>query len=149
MIITLFYQKTKYRAYFYMAASWFALMCFYMFNCFGFWFDSDFWIYACSFSFIPMGFFLDLMIDSITRQSIEPIKLTILTILSTSLVFLAFQPNAITSFPLENGDYGWDWNGNFKTAVMIISILPTITWTIYTIKLYFFAPSTEKAHALI
>jgi hypothetical protein len=88
------------------------------------------------------------LFDSVSRESVDPIKMLLIGIFSALLIYTSFETNSITYFPLSNGKYGWDWNGNFKITTILITSLVSLMWLYYCAKIYLNTPKRIKRNAL-
>ena len=131
-----------------MAISWYCLGFFYLTNVSAYLFDNSFRSYLNFYIFwIPMAIFMSLLIDQVSRENIDFVKMFFVGSLSTLLIYTSIQPNSTISFPLTNGLYGWDWNIDFKIATFLITTLVGIMWLFYCTKIYLNAPKTMKKNA--
>ncbi len=67
--------------------------------------------------YIPLGFGLVLIFDAISRESVDPLKILLVTALSTAVIFTSFDPNAVVPF-IANNPNKLD---NFKSTSVLIS----------------------------
>jgi len=134
-----------------MGISWILLGLFNVFNIFGFLAEGPiaiFWILVCSYLWIPIAFFISLLLDSISKDRIEPIKIGVVSGISVLLVYSSFESGAIVPLgPLQGGYMGWDWGGTFKISIILISAYVTIAFFYFCMKIYLNSPKTTKKHA--
>jgi hypothetical protein len=138
------YFRTRYDAHRLMALCWFWMGLFYLLNVLGYIYWSRFLMILSTFLWIPIGYSMIFLIDSISRDNIDFIKVGIISCFSTLLVYTGLQPDAISTFPLTNGQVGWDWAGFFRISVYIITTCVGISWTYYCVKIWMVAPPTMK-----
>jgi hypothetical protein len=132
-----------------MAVCWFCVGFFYLMNVVAYIFNNFFpLILISTYAWIPITFFMALLIYQVSRDNIDYIKMLIIGSLVTLLIYTSVQPNSTILFPLSNGGWGWDWNENFKIATILITALVGIMWLYYCIKIYINSPKSLKKYAL-
>jgi len=118
-ILTLIqYFKDKYSHLKYLAGMWASLTTWIVFQGIGdLLLDKKIHL-ICFYSIIIMGYYANLFVDSITRDSIDLFKMILMTIVSSVVVILSFSSDAViikwdatTPYPT--------FHGNFRTAALI------------------------------
>lgn len=147
LIITKQYLKTRYLAHGLMAIAWFFLDLFYIFNVLGYilW-AQPLWL-ICTFSWIPIAYSMVFLMDSLSRSNIDFFKTAVVSCAGAVLIYTGIQPDAFMPFTLSNGRIGWDWVGDFRNSVYLITTIVGFLWAYFCIKLWIFAPSTMKKPA--
>ena len=97
----------------------------------------------------PITFSIMLLVDSISRQSIDPKKLLIVTIVSTCLVVFSFDPTAVIINKDFFGESTPALSGRFDLAGSALFLLSGLFWLYYMAKIYLNAPVTIKRDSLI
>ena len=95
----------------------------------------------------PLTFSIMLLVDSISRQSIDPLKLFITTIVTTCLVIFAFEPNSVKINDSYLGEKAPALAGRFDIAGSLLFLLAGLFWLYYMAKIYLHAPSNIKRDA--
>ncbi|MFX1451458.1 MAG: hypothetical protein ACFFCM_11485 [Promethearchaeota archaeon] len=96
-----------------------------------------------------IGFFLILTYDLINGESINVIKIVILTILSTSAFFISFDYNSFNFTIFPNGDIGLLVGGNMRLVLTLLTAVIGIFSAYYTLKIYLNAPKKLKSYSLL
>ena len=125
------YLQKRYTTYLYVTFCWIFVGLFYFFNVLGYLFWNIYLMIGGTYLWIIVAYSLILLTDSISRVGRDPKKLVLVSASSAILVYTSLQPNSITTFLLENGDYGWDWQGDFKVSFMFLSIILMLLLTYY------------------
>ena len=103
----------------------------------------------CFYMLIPMGYLFILFIDSITRDSIDFLKFTIMTIASTAVVLLSFlEDEPIIIAPESDPKYP-TINGDFKIATGILIIFLILLSFYAWLKIYRHSPKNLKKYSLL
>ena len=106
----------------------------------------------CFYSLIGMGYFSNLFVDSLTRNSIDLKKMMLITISSTAVVIFSFLPDAMI---IETGtnpltgkliDYP-TMSGNFKTVAMVHMFLIICVALYGSLKILIYSPIMLKLYA--
>ena len=95
----------------------------------------------------PITFSIMLLVDSISRQNIDPLKLFITTIATTCLVVFAFEPNSVKINDSYLGEKAPALAGRFDIAGSLIFTLAGLFWLFYMAKIYIHAPANIKRDA--
>jgi len=106
----------------------------------------------CFYGLIGMGYFSNLFVDSLTRNSIDLKKMMLITISSTVLVVFSLLPDAIE---IETGTNPLTGNpidyptmcGNFRIAAMVHMFLIICVSLYGTVKILIYTPKKLKLHA--
>ncbi|MHA1379000.1 MAG: hypothetical protein ACTSRG_11515 [Candidatus Helarchaeota archaeon] len=105
-----------------------------------------------AFSFIPMGFCLILLLDSMTRESIDPIKLTIMSMIAIAVIATSFDPNVIQAKPILEQGY-WVVFFTFPSLFGIFGILMLLYFgtliIYYFIKIDLSVPNNLKPYSTV
>ncbi|MHA1646668.1 MAG: hypothetical protein ACTSVL_03760 [Promethearchaeota archaeon] len=99
---------------------WISLLLYVLFQALSDLFNSKELHIVCFYSLILLGFAIILFIDSITIGKIDPIKILLMTIASTTTIIFSFDPNAIIIN--TNGAIAYPtFNGRFRIASLFQS----------------------------
>lgn len=93
---------------------------------------------------IPLTYGIMLLVDSVSRGSIDPFKLFLITVASTALVIFAFDLDAVTINTSVLGEQAPALVGRFNAAGSIIFLLAGILWLFYMTKIFVRAPESVK-----
>jgi hypothetical protein len=150
IIIFISFFRTNYKPQILMGVCWLLLGIFNLFNVLGFVLEgpaSIVCILICSYLWIPIGFSMSFLLDSISKDTVEPIKIAVVSAISALLIYSSLEENAIIPLPLTGGYIGWDWNGSFKLSILLISAYISIAWFYFCLKIYINSPKNIKLHA--
>jgi len=98
---------------------------------------------------IPMVFCLILTIDTLIRETVEPIKTTGMGILFTVMVFFSLQPDSYHLDYYPSGETGIFLAGPFRIVVIIVYIPVAVLFIYWIGKTYMGAPKNLKKPALV
>jgi len=101
------------------------------------------------FLWILSAIFISLLFDSVSRESIDPKKLVIISIFSTAIVFISFDPNAVVYNYFPNGEIGLLMGGNFRIINSILFLFISGMYAFYTVKIHWKAPKNLKLYSSI
>jgi hypothetical protein len=132
-----------------LGGAWFCLAYFYFFNVLGYVFESTVLILAGTFIWIAIAYFVVLMLDSLSQESVDPLKIWGATVISTFMGCTAWTPDAISYFNIGHGVYGWDWGGTFKIACNLMFVFVALLFFYYCVKIFKNSPKRLKRDALI
>ena len=141
------YKKEKHSFLVYFALMWFSLFIWIFFQALS---DLLLDIYlhlVCFYGMILMGFFTIFFVDSVTRDSSDPVKIVLMTIASVMVVVFSFKPKAVimnttgAPYPTMNGIFKW-------VALVQMGIL--LSFLVYgNLKLFLNTPQNLKFHSTI
>jgi len=97
---------------------------------------------------IPLVFSTIFLVDSIARDSVDPIKLVFASILSALLVVFSLIEDSVTINESIMGEIGPSVQGPLKFIVGLIFIVAGLLWFYYMLKIYLNAPKSIKKYAL-
>ena len=72
---------------------------------------------------IPTSVIIILMLDSISKESVDPIKLCLIAIVSTAIVFTSLDTEAILKITYLTGEEGLNVGGSFRVTTAAIVFL--------------------------
>ena len=101
------------------------------------------------FLWILSAIFMSLLFDSVSRESIDPKKLIIISIFATAIVFISFDPNAVVYNYFPNGEIGLLMGGNFRIINSILFLFIIGMYAFYTLKIHWKAPKNLKLYSYI
>ncbi|MCP4761779.1 MAG: hypothetical protein GY870_08355 [archaeon] len=111
---------------FYMTMIWFCMTVWSIFHAHYFLFRMDILIFFSNFFMIIMGFFIVLLLDTVSRDTVDPIKMVILFVTGTIVLLTGFRVVFYFDIFIQ---YGF--------------------WLFYMIKIYKNSPPKQKYHALL
>jgi hypothetical protein len=95
-----------------------------------------------------MGFFANLFVDSITRDSIDLFKIIITTILSSAVIIFSFTPDAvIIRYDPEGVPLYPTMHGNFRIAALIQMIWLIMVFFYGNLKVFLHTPKKLKFYS--
>ncbi len=136
------YCKEKYRHALFITICWVNISICYIFQSFAELFLSKTLWFICCLCYIPLGFFIVLLLDSLTKSTIDPIKIAIISAESVWLYISSLNPNSIIIIQFTNGQYGMAANGEFLIAQSILYMTLGIFCVLYGARIYLSAPPT-------
>jgi len=96
---------------------------------------------------IPLAYSTVAMVDSFEREFTESWKLVLITIISSMLLVLSFEPGAIALNTSTLGELGPSLQGPFMYAGGLLFIVDGGFWAYYMWKIYHRAPSSIRKYA--
>lgn len=96
---------------------------------------------------IPWSFLLIFILDLMSRDSIDPIKTLIITIISFAYIISMTDPNAVIFFTSPLGETGMAWSGNFEVTGAILAVFQNCFWTYYLAKIHWNTPTQLKKYS--
>lgn len=99
--------------------------------------------------FIPMGFCIIFLIDSISRESIDPIKLMTLGMISMAILFFSIDPNSVVIGTFPNGEWRVFFNDFMLFVMSLLFLMDGSLYVYYVAKIYRDAPKNLKIQALL
>jgi len=100
------------------------------------------------YSLIAVIYFANLYVDSITRDSIDVLKMIIVTISSSSIMILSFLPNAVI-IKRDASTLFMTFNGNFRYAALIQVFLFVLITTYGNLKVLLHTPKHLKFYSCL
>ncbi|MHA1791582.1 MAG: hypothetical protein ACTSVI_02990, partial [Promethearchaeota archaeon] len=97
----------------------------------------------------PLAFSIMALVDSVSRESISPKKLFIITIISTGLVIFSMMNNSVTTNISYLGEKTLALTGFFMVFGALTFIFAGTLWFYYMLKIYMRAPNSIKKVARI
>ncbi len=98
--------------------------------------------------FISLGFFTILLLDSISRETIDPKKICLFSILATAYVIFSLEPNAIIQITFPNMESSFTWSGNLAISGILFIGYIGFLLAYYTIKIFLSAPKNLQYSVL-
>lgn len=93
---------------------------------------------------IPLALFIILLVDSISRESIEPIKLSLVMIISTLAFTFGLEKNVVTLKYSKIGELGPAVIGKLNFALAGVFIFATSFWFYYFLMVFIKSPPSLK-----
>jgi len=143
------YFKDRYPYLKYLAGMWISLTIWILFQAISDLLLNIYLHLICFYALIVLGYFAILFVDSVTRDSIDHLKLILMTISSTAVIIFSFSPEdairieteAVTPYPTMVGD--------FRTAAIIHMVL-VISVSVYGfIKIFIHTPEKLKKYSMV
>ena len=100
------------------------------------------------YSLIVVIYFANLFVDSITRDSIDVMKMVIVTISSSTILILSFLPNAVIIKRDGTTQYA-TFTGNFRIAALIQVTLFILIITYGNLKVFLHTPKHLKFYSFL
>ncbi len=97
----------------------------------------------------PLTFAIMALVDSVSRQKVDPLKLFVVTAASSALVIYAFEPGSIALNTSLLGEIDPALRGNFMVSGSLIFLLAGLMWLLYMGKIHFRAPPGIKKYSKI
>ncbi len=139
--------KERYRHIFFMMMVWLSLTIWGIFSSMTIvYLDLDFSRFRHYF-FIPLAFSMSLLLDSLTRESYDPLKLTFVAIFSTALFIYSLDPNMTNYFFFPNGEVTLAATGSYRIAISILTGFTGILYFAYMLRIYLKSPKNLKLYA--
>ncbi len=102
----------------------------------------------CFYALIAMGYFANLFVDSVTRDSIDLFKMIMTTIVSSVVVLLSFLPDAVIIKTDGLSEYP-TFYGDFRTAALIQMIWLILILVYGSLKVFFHTPKKLKFYSFL
>lgn len=135
------YLQDQYTHAFYMSIAWGNIMVCYVLQGLSELFSSEIlWLFCC-YAYLPLGFALVILLDSLTRVSIDPIKIGIISALSAAVIITSFEPSSVGTIIFPNGEQGMVATGEFLIAQVLLYLVEGGLAVYYTLKIMMKAPS--------
>lgn len=149
-VITLYnFIKSKYIHLLVLMVGWICLMFWCLFLTLANLFLSLQLAILCNYMLIGVTFAVIVFLDLISRESIDPIKLTITSVLSVSLIFTSLYLGAVYEDELPFGGRTVLAGGAFSNFIMYISVFSGILMIFYYYKLLRKSPPQMKGPAIL
>lgn len=143
------YITKRYPHFIFMSSTWFFMFFGTLLLAIAY-FDTNIEIYRLAIlANIPIMFSIMLLVDSISRQDIDPRKLFVMTIVMTATIIFSFDSNAIKINVSYLGEHAPALAGRFDVAGSALFLLGGFFWLFYMAKIYIHAPKNIKKDALI
>ncbi len=107
----------------------------------------EFFTFLSSISTIPLGFFTILFLDGITRDTIDPLKVAIVSALSAVKIILMIQPGAIFHIEMSDGSEVPQLNPILLVAGTILTLLLGVWYVYFMARIYLHAPRKVRSYA--
>jgi len=99
--------------------------------------------------FIPIGFCISLFVDSITRESVDPFKITILNILSSAVIIASLIPGSHEVIILYNNTWYINTFIFFRITISILIFVIGIMFVYYLVRMHMDAPKNLKYYSKV
>lgn len=143
------YWTRKYRYYLYMSFTWlFIFMANVLLAISYLYIDTTLYRIAIIIN-APITFSMMFLVDSVSRKKVDPVKVLITSIVSTSLVIFAFEPGAVVINTSYLGEKAPAMAGDFDLAGSMLFALAGLFWLYYMVKIYLSAPDNLKKDSTI
>ncbi|MFW9993311.1 MAG: hypothetical protein ACFFD4_14805 [Candidatus Odinarchaeota archaeon] len=143
------YRRTKFLHSLYMLLAWFFVLLWCVIGIVGILLLDRFLIILTLLIWIPIGFFLILLVDSVSRESIDPFKFLIMGILSASMVISLADPQSIASSTFITGETMIIPQGFALLTLAAILIYVSGIYLYFTLKIHLNAPNSLKFYSKI
>ncbi|MFX1452264.1 MAG: hypothetical protein ACFFCM_15610 [Promethearchaeota archaeon] len=144
-----FYFRYKYRPIIYLG-----LICFFSFVMIFTYALADFFLsipilLICCYSYVPTGIGVVLLIDIISRESVDPIKLMVISLISGALVFVCLDPKSFTIDRYPNGEWGIFFSGYLLPILAVHELIMGTLMIYYFAKIHLNAPRKLKFNSFM
>lgn len=143
------YRKGKFRQNLYMMFAWAGLSIWQIGLAFSEIFLSIPLKIISDYALIPTGFFIILLIDAVSKEYVDPIKLSLMHILSACVVFFSIPFENAARIGQREGDEGLSviTFGNFKIVGIIVLLFEGLLILAYWGKIHIQAPISLKKYS--
>ncbi len=139
--------KEKYRHIIFMMICWFFLMLWEISATLANLFLDLNFSKLSTYFFIPIAFSMCLLLDSITKETFDPLKLIFSTIFSTSLIIYSFNPNLINYFFFPNGEISLVVTGLYRFSISVLVGFTGFLFFLYMTRIHLNAPANLKFYS--
>ncbi|NVM02241.1 MAG: hypothetical protein HWN67_07885 [Candidatus Helarchaeota archaeon] len=143
------YNRKKYRPFLFLTLGPFLTIFMSLLYAFSVLFLSIPLIRASVYTFIPIGFFNILLLDSMSRETVDPVKILALGMISVALLFVSLDPSSFYINMFPNGEWRIYLGDNFLIVASPFFILIGTLYVYYAAKIYRDAPKELKIQALV
>ncbi|MFX0139054.1 MAG: hypothetical protein ACFFDN_35765 [Candidatus Hodarchaeota archaeon] len=141
--------KEKYRHIVFMMICWFFLMLWGILAVLTYLFlDLDLSRFR-HYTFIPIAFSMSLLLDSLTKESYDPLKLIFITTFSTALFIFSLNPNLTNFFFFPNGEITLAATGPYRISISILTGFTGFLYFLYMLRIHLNAPKNLKFYSLL
>jgi hypothetical protein len=138
------YYRERYKHALYMSIAWGNIMICYLLQGLSELFSSKLLWLLCCYAYLPLGFSLIILLDSLTRTSIDPIKIGLISAISAAVFITSLQPDSIGTIEFPNGEQGMVATGGFLISQIILYLIEGGLAVYYTAKILINSPSKLK-----
>lgn len=143
------YVTKKYPHFLFMSSTWFFMFIGTILLAIAY-FDTNTELYRFAIlANIPTTFSIMLLVDSVSRRDIDPLKLFVTTVVASAMTIYGFQSNAVKINVSYIGEHSPAMAGNFDVLGSLLFVLAGLYWLYYMVKIYIHAPQSIKRDALI
>ncbi len=142
-------MRFKYQSILFYALAWFFLMGWSLTDMLGYLLLSGPMDLFANYFLIPSGFFLILFVDYVSKESVDPLKLMIMTTLSILLIISSFEQGATYSIFLQSGEQSLIINGNFRIMISITGLFMGLMFVYYSAKIHLATPKSLKSYSVL
>ncbi len=103
----------------------------------------------CFYALIVLGYFAILFVDSVTRDSIDLLKIILITVASSAVIIFSFSPEDAVKIETEGLTPYPTMVGDFRTAAIIHMLLVISVSAYGFIKIYIHTPVSLKKYSLL
>ncbi len=86
-------------------------------------------------------------VDSISHETIDPLKISLWTGTSVVIVILALQPDSFSTFIFPNGDKSLATAGIYQYVAVSYILFPILVYVYYVVKIHRHAPLSLKKNS--
>ncbi|MBN2154344.1 MAG: hypothetical protein JW839_23010 [Candidatus Lokiarchaeota archaeon] len=153
MTLSAIRHGTRNRYFSAMACAWSLIEATFVFESLSFLFLSPDLYLVSWYTFCALGFFMLLMSDSLSRDTIDPVKpLLFLAMISVGLVVTALTidiPDLVFTYTLKDGSRTIFWNENYNVFNYLIYFTPRPVFYYNSARIVRDAPKTLKKQAIL
>lgn len=143
------YLKTKYLHALFMTLVWLCLMVWSLFEALTQLFLSKLFALLDILILIPIGFLVILLLDTVSKESVDAKKIMLVSILSTTTVLTSLDPSQFIVSSYANGDPGMIISGSLEILGALLFLLTGCLFVYYHVKIHISVPDTLKLYSWI
>ncbi|MFX1511776.1 MAG: hypothetical protein ACFFCQ_04255 [Promethearchaeota archaeon] len=137
----------KNRSLLFLMLSWFCLTIWILFEVLSYLFLDKFLFRTHNNVLIPLAIFIALLSDSISRDSIEPIKIAVISVVSVLLFIFSLEPDSVIIDQFRNGDETFAMTGDLRIAASTQALIIGLTLVYYMGKIHLNSPKNLKFYS--
>jgi hypothetical protein len=96
---------------------------------------------------IPIAFLNLLVLEFTSRESVDPVKIGIISALSALAISFSFSPDAIVEITYPNGELSLDWNGLFFVGMVLVVLFYCVAVLYWGSRIYRGSPHNLKKYS--
>ncbi len=139
-----YFIKYRYTHYIYMFATWFFMWLGNLLLAVGY-LTLDKTVYRMGvIATIPLTYFIAILLDSISRKTIDNLKMIAITIVSVLVIIFVFDEDSVSTNISKLGELGPSISGRLSYALSGLFLIAGSLWFYYSLVLFIKSPSSLK-----